>query len=648
MDGLVVKRNVDVVFQPDGKRGTIAYGTTVLDAARLLGVDVTSLCGGQMTCGKCKIIVQHGTNNVNPLTEQEQRLLSDGERDNGYRLACAVLAKGALTITVPPESRKGRQRLQVEGIETPVTLRPSIRKHVVCLPPSSLEDLRSDVDRLRDTLQSRHGLRDVSIGYEALLKLPTSIRAGNWTVTVTLKDDREVLDVEPGRSRETYGFAVDVGTTKIAGYLMDLNTGGLVGVASVMNPQIPFGEDVMARITYSTEHEALKELHEVLIRGVNHVLTSACQTAGVAPEIVSEVVLVGNTAMHHFALNLSPTFLARYPYTPGVQWALNVAARTLGVAMNPRGNVYVLPVIAGFVGADCVAAILATEVYQSDNTCFLVDIGTNTEIVIGDKEGLVACSCASGPAFEGAHIRHGMRAATGAIERVWIDPDTAEPRCHVIDDVAPRGICGSGLVDTVAELLKNGVMDSTGRLVYPSANRRTRVGSEGLEYVLVGREEAAGNADIVITQSDIREVQKAKAAMYAGASILLKTRGLTRDDVRAVFVAGAFGTYIDFANARTIGMLPDFSLETIHRVGNAAGTGARMALLSQDSRRVADDIPRRVHYVELAADPEFEREYLTALYFPHQELDRFPITMPLLTANKLQLASRHRTLQRNE
>lgn len=300
------------------------------------------------------------------------------------------------------------------------------------------------------------------------------------------------------------------------------------------------------------------------------------------------------------------------------------------------------------MGADCVADILATEVYKSDTLCFMVDIGTNTEIVIGDKESLVACSCASGPAFEGAHVKHGMRAATGAIENAWIDSDTFEPRCQVIDDVAPRGICGSGIVDVVAEMLKNGLMDSTGQILLQSDNRRIRVGSDSLEFVMVWREEAAGGEDIVITQSDIREVQKAKAAMYAGASILMKKLGINQKDISKVFVAGAFGTYIDSANARTIGMFPDFQLEGIRRVGNAAGTGARMALLSRDSRQLADEIPKMVHYVELAADPEFEREYINALYFPHRYLNRFPETMKMLMENRLHLAPRHEALQRSK
>jgi uncharacterized 2Fe-2S/4Fe-4S cluster protein (DUF4445 family) len=393
-----------------------------------------------------------------------------------------------------------------------------------------------------------------------------------------------------------------------------------------MNPQIRWGEDVMSRIAYAMDGpSALKNLQTAVVQRINGTLDEFLQKANVKRENIYEMVVVGNTAMHHLFLKLHTRFLGRSPFTPVVRGSVDVKASTLGLNINPNANVHVLPVIAGFVGADCVGCILSTEMYKSDELCFLIDIGTNTEIVIGNKDDIVACSCASGPAFEGAHIKYGMRASTGAIERVKIDPETLEVRYKTVGDVKPVGICGSALVDIVAEMLKAGVINTEGTFNEGLVNSRIRRGEDRIhELVLAWGEEAETRKDIVITQTDIRELQLAKAAMYTGATILMKKLGITNEDIKRVFIAGAFGNYIDPENARTIGMYPDVPLERIWFVGNAAGSGARLALISRKTRQEAEIISNRVRYFELAADPSFQDEFLKAVYLPHKELERFP------------------------
>ena len=632
---------ITVIFQPDGKHGKVGYGITILEAARKLGVDLASVCGGKSLCGKCKVIIKTGKENLGKPIIAERKLLSKEELREGYRLACVTKIRGNLIIIVPDESRVGQQRLQTEGIEVPIKLDPFIKKINLTLPLPSFEDLRSDADRLLSVLKSNGNL---FISYNIMGDFPLNLREKEWMITVTILNDREIINIEPGKTADrNYGFAVDIGTTKMAGYLMDLNTGRLLSASSLMNPQIPFGEDVITRIAHAKGSKELRELHKAVLGGINQMLEEVCEKSGVLPKEVYETTVVGNTVMHHLFLNICPKFLAMSPYVPAIQRSMNVKPSELGVKTYPNGNVHVLPIMAGFVGADCVAAILATEIHKSRELCFLIDVGTNTEIVIGNKDGLTACSCASGPAFEGAFIKHGMRASTGAIEKIWIDPEEVE--YLTIGNTKPRGICGSAIVDIPAEMLKAGVMDTTGRILTEIKDSRIRKRSNISEFVIARGKETESGEDVVITQSDIREIQKAKAAMYAGASILLKKLGIAKEDICTVFIAGAFGNYIAPTSAKIIGMLPDFSTEIIKHVGNAAGTGARMALLSKEARETSDEIGKIVHYIELAAEPGFEEEYINAMYFPHLDLKRFPDIMKALKGTRLNITPRHRALQ---
>mgnify|MGYP001098462111 CR=1 FL=1 len=409
---------VEVIFQPEGKHARVKPSYSILEAAKLVGADLLSICGGLGECGKCRVIVEKGKENAGSITETEKVHLSPTELSMGYRLACCTSVKGNLVVRVPEESRTGRQRLQVEGIEIPVKLEPLVQKYFVQLPMPTLQDSRSDVDRLLDELHAQHCLENVKVSYNLLQRLPCILRDSEWKVTVTVWRSNEIFGIESGDTTDrTFGYAVDIGTTKLAGYLIDLSTGRLMAAGSLMNPQIHYGEDVMTRITYAMRgHKEQKELQQVVIAGINQILVDLCERTGVNSEEVYEMTAVGNTAMHHLFLNLCPKPLGLSPYTPVVRSGVNVKAESIRVNIKPDGNVHTLPVVAGFIGADNVALILATEIYRRKELCMALDIGTNSEIVLGNKNEILACSCASGPAFEGAHIRYGMRAGTGDCE----------------------------------------------------------------------------------------------------------------------------------------------------------------------------------------------------------------------------------------
>jgi len=625
-----------LVFQPYGKRHKATANQTVLEAAGQIGANISSICGGKGLCGKCRVIVRGGEEQLSPASQAEKRVLSDDDLKCGFRLACrAVVADGGMIVLeVPLESQVDQQRLLLRGVERAVGLAPAVGKVTVRLEKPSLLDVESDVDRLLDAVESRIGEKP-KIDYEALRKVPPILREGDWTVTVTLWKNQEAIAVEADATSGLYGFAVDIGTTKLAAYLVDLNAGKIVATTSAMNPQIAYGEDVISRIRYIMEDKNnLARLQKAVIDGINRLIIEACQNVGVAPEGIHDMTVAGNTAMHHIFLGIPPDYVSLIPYPAALQSPVDVKARDLGVRIDRGAYVHALPTIAGFVGGDAVADILATGIHESEELSMVIDIGTNTEIVLGDKAGLIACSCASGPAFEGAHIKFGMRAATGAIEHLWIDPYTFEVGYKTIGDEKPRGLCGSAIVDVAAGMLKAGLIDHRGRFDMKLETPRLRRGNKAGEFVVAWRDEAGIDSDIVVTQSDIREVQLAKAAIYTGTSILINKMGVSSELIRKIFLAGAFGNYVDPQNARIIGMYPDLPLERVHFVGNTAGSGARMALLSVEARDTAEEIAKRVEYVELGADPNFQDEFLKATHLPHHEIGRFPNVMKMLPKKK--------------
>lgn len=559
-------------------------------------------------------------------SQSEKRIFSKEELSTGFRLACQVKARnsGTVVVEVPSESLLDQQRLLFKGLEKKVKLKPAIRNVVVSLQQPSLKDCQSDVDRLLDALKLETGCQ-LNLDFEALKKIPHVIREKDWTVTVTIWKNQEIIDIQPGKGSACYGFAVDVGTTKLAGYLLNLNNGEIVASASTMNPQISFGEDVISRIRFAMEKsENLSELQRSVIDGVNKLIDETCKKANVSAENIYDFCFAGNTAMHHIFLGITPNYVALMPYPAALQSSIDVKARELSLGIAKGAYVHALPTIAGFVGGDAVADILATGIYTAEELSMLVDIGTNTEIILGNKHRLIACSCASGPAFEGAHIKHGMRASNGAIEQIWINPDNFEVGYKTVNGDKPRGLCGSAVVDVVAELLKSKLIDKSGRFNKNINTPRLRIGGKASEFVIVWRKDSSTETDITVTQEDIRVIQLAKAAIYTGAYILMKHLGVTFHDIEKMYLAGAFGTYVDPLNAKVIGMYPDIPLERVQFVGNTSGSGARMALLSIDVREEAHKIARSVEYIELGADPNFQNEFLKATYLPHKESDRFP------------------------
>ncbi|WP_068966341.1 ASKHA domain-containing protein, partial [Desulfosporosinus sp. BG] len=622
-----------VIFQPSGRRGMATKDKTLLQVSRELGVDIESPCGGAGKCGKCKVKIEAGGFNLSSLTEQEKALLTAEEQADNIRLACCAKIQGDVMAFVPEQSSGGKQVILETAQERDFNLNPALRKYYIEMEKPSLEDSRDDFRRLTDALTGRFSqLKDLQIDYSVILTLPDSLRQSGWRVTATLWQDKEIVAVEPGRVETSYGMAVDIGTTTIAAYLCDLATGNVVQRDSLLNSQVRFGDDVISRISYCMMNEdGLAYLHNLIINDLNTLVARMTQAAGLNYETIYEMVLVFNTAMHHITLNIDPQYMGRVPFASAIRSPLNIKARDLGIKIARSGNVHCLPVEAGFVGADNVSVLIAEEPYKQNSMMLVIDIGTNGEIDLGNAEGMMSTSCATGPALEGAQIKYGMRAAPGAIERVKINRYTYEPACQVIGgadclgaqpQALVKGICGSGIIDAAAELFKAGIIHSDGRFNKELNSPRIRRGADGkMEYVLAWSAETAIGQDVTITQKDIRAVQLAKAALYAGAKILMQKRGVAKID--RVVLAGAFGSYINKESALVIGMFPDCALENVTAVGNAAGEGAKLALLDLGKRAAAREIAASIQFVETAAEEDFQKHFFEALDFPHAK-DPFP------------------------
>ena len=625
------KRKYLVTFQPSGNSGYVMGGETIRAASLDLGVDLESICGGRGVCGKCKVKVEPGNGILSPVTDSERRFLTAEQELAGYRLACQAGIHGDLVVFVPEESRTKRQVVRKAATERAVELKPAVKRYYVEMSPASLKDPQGDWERLETELAERFGLDNLTIDYQALLNLQEAIRSRDWKVTVTVWMGREVIKIEPGLVEKGYGLAVDIGTTTMAGYLCDLSDGKVLATDSMMNPQVIHGEDVMSRISYTmTNGHGLEELNQSVIKATNQIAGRAAFQAGIKRNDIADMTVVGNTCMHHIFLSISPSYLGLSPFTPAVHHSLDIKARDLGLRVSPGAYVHVLPIEAGFVGADNVAVLIAEEPYKQDEMVLIIDIGTNGELILGNRDRIMSSSCATGPAFEGAQIKYGMCAAPGAIEKLEIDAETREVRFKVIGQadwnldsnrVKAKGICGSGIVDALAGMLTAGIIQQNGRFNTDLETPRFRVTERGPEFVIAWASETSIGQDITVCQGDVRAIQLAKGAMYAGAKLMMHRLGLDRVD--KVILAGAFGSYIDKKSALTIGLFPDCPLENIYSVGNAAGDGARIALLNVDKRKEADEVARKVEYLELTIEPDFENQFAQAMYFPHME-DAFP------------------------
>jgi len=635
---------VTVRFEPEGKGVTVRSGATLLAAAQGAGIEIRSECGGKGTCGTCRVIVENQAK-LSDVSERELHHIKPQDLRLGYRLACQTAVEGGTVVYVPRESRLGVRRIQVEGMERPVRLDPAVRKFHLTLVKPTIQDVKPDLERLLDSLQ-RVGVDQPEIDQELLKVLPDILREAGWDVTVAVWDNRRVISLEKGDTEDSlYGFSVDIGTSKVVGYLINLRSGDVVAVKSMENPQIAYGEDVLSRISYAMKgRENLERLQETVTEAINTLIFEACQEASVNPESIYEVTVVGNTAMHHFFLGIQPRYLAVSPYVPALRRAVNAEANSLKMAVNPHGNVHVLPVIAGFVGADAVADVLATGIHEAEEMSLLMDVGTNGEVFVGNREHIISCSCAAGPAFEGMHIKHGMKASTGAIERLKISPDTLEVEYETIGGGKPIGICGSGIVDAVAEMFNCGIINRQGAFNKDVQNPRLQgVGGE-MEFVIAGSNEAGTGSSITVGRKDVEEIQLAKAAMHTGAAILMKRRGVTEDDLDRVYIAGAFGRYLNPESARFIGLIPDVPTEKIVFAGNTAISGAKMALLSREARETAQRLSKDIHYVELTIDPDFQGEFMRSMFLPYQRLEKYPRVMKHLYTKGIDVKNWNRGL----
>ena len=593
-----------VVVQPVGRQIDVPCGSTVLAAVRAAGLELVSVCGGRGLCGSCRVTAWGG---LEPPTGQERELLTAAELAAGARLACQAAVSADVRVDVPPGSLTTRQRLQFEGqAVTAAALDPAVVALDVQIRPPALDDLRSDASRLEDALAAA-GQPATRTSLAVLSEASTTLRARRWAVRAVVhrgrtgESTRQIIALLPSGSAPL-GAAIDAGTTKLAAYLVNLETGETVATGAAPNPQVAVGEDVMSRIAYADASQAgARDLHARLVDGVNGLLGELGTQAGASAAQLVDAVAVGNTAMHHMLVGLPLRQLGRAPYVPAVTEALELRGADIGLALAPGAPVYLPPNIAGFVGADHTAVLLAAGVTGSARTVLVLDIGTNTEISVASGGRLWACSCASGPAFEGAHIRDGMRAAAGAIERVsYLD---GHFEVQTIDGGAPAGICGSGVLDAVVAARTAGIVDERGRMsrTHPLV---TRSGSEPA-CVLVPAARTAHGRDIVLTRSDIGEIQLAKAAIRAGIELLLAAAGADAGALDEVVVAGAFGTYLNVTSAVAAGLLPRLPPERYRQIGNAAGLGARQLLISRQRRALAGQVARRVRYVELTTHPDF-------------------------------------------
>jgi uncharacterized 2Fe-2S/4Fe-4S cluster protein (DUF4445 family) len=593
-----------IIFQPQGHQLEVSADTSVLDAALSAGLAIESLCAGQGTCGKCRIRVMAG--DAGDPTAVERQHLSAAELAAGLRLACQVFVAGSLTVSIPEGARRHAQRIVIEGALTEVPHDPAVTKVCVTVAPPTIENPAADAERL---LAAGGERAPAPLPHPVARDLPTLLAESN-RLTVVLHDGRPI-SIERGDTTDVcYGMAFDIGTTTVVGYLIDLTTGSQRAVAAAMNPQVAHGDDVISRIQFAGDPESRETLTTEIIEIINRLIGRAAADADVGADDIYEITAVGNTTMTHLALDLDPSGLGHSPYAPVVTASQSLPAASLGIAVGSRARLYVLPAVAGYVGADTVGVILATGMDETSANTVAVDIGTNGEVVVAAGGRILVTSTAAGPAFEGARISQGMRAADGAIERVEIGDDIV---LRTVEG-PPRGICGSGLIDAVAELVRVGAITESGQLLsaeaapatVPEAVRRRLRQADGATAVELARaEDAADNVPVLLTQHDVRELQLAKGALAAGIRLLLSEVGVAGDDIEEILLAGAFGNYVRKESAVAIGLLPDLPLERIRSVGNAAGAGARLALTSRAMRARAEAIARRAEHVELSFLPQF-------------------------------------------
>ncbi len=642
------EKTAKVVFQPSGRRGTFPVGTPLLDAARSLGVYVESVCGGRGICGRCQISVSEGTFAKENLTSSADHLEGATDAENRYaelrnlpadrRLSCQAKILGDLVVDVPADAQTNRQVVRKRAEAKAIEADSAISLVTVTLDEPDMETPRGDADRLREAIMAKAGLGHLLLDFALLPKVQSVLRKGKWTVTAAIHQDASapamLVALWPGEKTAVYGLAVDIGSTTIAAHLCNLQNGRTVSSAGTSNPQIRFGEDLMSRVSYVQMNPTkLPDLTRTVREAINALVGKLVGDVGACREDVLDATFVGNPVMHHLFLGVDPVELGGAPFALAASDAMVLSARDLDLELNPGAKVYMLPCIAGHVGADAAAATLTESPHTAEEITLLVDVGTNAEIILGNKDRLLAASSPTGPAFEGAEISSGQRAAPGAIERIRIDKATLEPRFKVIgvdewsdeegfeekiEQVGVTGICGSGIIEAVAEMYLAGLITEDGVIDGAMAERTARVQPKGRTF---SYEIANRDVEISILQTDIRAIQLAKAALYAGVKLLQDKLG--NEQIDRIRLAGAFGSYIDPKYAMILGLIPDCALSGVTGVGNAAGTGARMALLNRGHRREIEQTVHDIEKIETALEPKFQEHFVNAMAMPNK-VDPFP------------------------
>ncbi|WP_042332236.1 ASKHA domain-containing protein [Desulfosporosinus orientis] len=607
---------VTVNFLPIEKGGQVPAGSTVLQAAIALGVQLQSTCGGKGTCGKCRVMLSP-EDRTDPLPS-EKKFLSSEQIAQGWVLACKRNINQDMTIYLTEQKDVFDRKTQLEKTEALQSIEPLVRKHYLKVTAPSIHDQSSDWERFEAALSGIGSSVRFNLGITA--SLPRVLRESDFLVTAVTAGD-ELLAVEPGDTHErSFGLAIDIGTTTLVIYLMDLNSGKIVARGALTNPQQGAGADVLTRIAYAADQPGgVKQLQTQVINGLNQIIARISEEQGIKRSEIYHAVIVGNTTMSHLFLGIDPTFLAPAPFIPAYRHGVNVKASELGLQILEDGIVNVLPIVAGYVGSDTVGVMLAAQADRLEGVHLMVDIGTNGEMILVGNGRILTCSTAAGPAFEGAGIKHGMRAADGAIERVYITDDV---KVQIIGNSKAIGVCGSGLIDAIAQMLKAGVISANGRLTYKDSElaklstalqKRIRTMDENREFVLVWKEDTAHGEDIVITQKDIRNLQLAKGAILSGINVMLDHLGLEAKDIDRIHLAGAFGNYIQKESALGIGLLPQVPVNIIHSIGNAAGNGAQMALLSEVEMERAGKLARQSEHIELSTEKSFQQYFVSSL-----------------------------------
>lgn len=621
----------------------------ILDAAREAGIDINVPCGGQGRCGRCAVVVEQGN-----ARRRSTLRLSAQDLQAGFALACQTVVEGDLVVFVPPQEEITRH-LTTEKTAAKIAV-PfaydwrsdcNIHKHAIYVEPPSLADNTDDFARLQRELARQLNLNDVSAPLSVLRKLARVLRESDWRLTVVVERDEHgtrLLDVEPGDNAYTlYGAAVDIGTTTVTVYLVDLMSGEVVEIAADYNAQIKRGEDVISRIIYASKRnngtDGLAELQGFVVGTINRLLETCARRRQISTDEIFKMSIVGNSTMMHILLQVPPENIRLAPYTTTVNFPPRVAASELGLKVNPEARVESLPSVASFMGSDITAGVLSSGMFDTDKLTLFLDIGTNGEMVLGTRDWLISCACSAGPAFEGAGVQFGMRATTGAVEEVWINGETFEPTIRLIGKAKASGLCGSGLISLLAEMFITGVTDKAGHIVNRAGENssygidkhsRIRDGEHGPEYVVVWGNESASGQDIVITQVDIDNLLRAKAAIYAGYQMLAQSVGVKLEQVEQILIGGSFGQHINVEKAIEIGLLPDLPWDRFQFLGNTAARGAYRALLKREAREEIEEIARKMTYLELAADNAFTDQFLAALFLPHTDMTQFPSVQKVL------------------